>query len=85
MADDNPDWSDHHAEPMDAAAKLKATRARLALSQAEFATLLNLPAATLANWEQRVTKPDALGLTMIDLIYDDPVGITERLRRKRVA
>ncbi|MCE7027842.1 helix-turn-helix domain-containing protein [Jiella avicenniae] len=83
--DDNPDWSDFPAAPLDHAAKLKATRARLAASQADFAALLQVPTATLRNWEQRRTKPDALGLAMIDLVYDDPEGMAERLRGKRVA
>ncbi|MBO0905682.1 helix-turn-helix domain-containing protein [Jiella sonneratiae] len=85
IEDDNPDWSDFPAEPLDYAAKLKATRARLTASQADFAALLQIPTATLRNWEQHRTKPDALGLTMIDLVYDDPEGMAERLRGKRGA
>jgi putative transcriptional regulator len=85
LNDDNPDWSDFTPAPLDHAAKLKATRARLSMSQAAFAALLHIPRSTLQNWEQRRTEPDAFTLTIIDLIYDDPEGMAERLKRKLVA
>ena len=83
--DDNPDWSEITPAPLDYAAKLKATRARLSMSQDGFSALLHIPRSTLQNWEQRRTEPDAFTLTMIDLIYDDPEGMAERLKRKLVA
>ncbi|MBP0614085.1 helix-turn-helix domain-containing protein [Jiella mangrovi] len=83
--DDNTDWSEFPAAPLDYAAKLKAARARLAVSQADFAAPLQVPASTLRIWQQRRTKPHALGLTMIDLVYDDTEGRAERLLGKRVA
>ncbi|GEO41442.1 hypothetical protein SAE02_55900 [Skermanella aerolata] len=85
LNDDNPDWSEFTPAPLDHAAKLKATRARLSMSQAAFAALLHIPRSTLQNWEQRRTEPDAFTLTIIDLIYDDPEGMAERLKRKLVA
>lgn len=85
LNDDNPDWSEFTPTPLDHAAKLKATRARLSMSQAAFAALLHIPRSTLQNWEQRRTEPDAFTLTIIDLIYDDPEGMAERLKRKLVA
>jgi putative transcriptional regulator len=85
LNDDNPDWSELTPAPLDHAAKLKATRARLSMSQAAFAALLHIPRSTLQNWEQRRTEPDAFTLTIIDLIYDDPEGMAERLKRKLVA
>ena len=85
LNDDNPDWSEFTPAPLDHAAKLKATRARLSMSQAAFAALLHIPRSTLQNWEQRRTEPDAFTLTIIDLIYDDPEGMSERLKRKLVA
>ena len=85
LNDDNPDWSEFTPAPLDHAAKLKATRARLSMSQAAFAALLHIPRSTLQNWEQRRTEPDAFTLTIIDLIYDDPEGMAERLKRKLIA
>jgi putative transcriptional regulator len=77
--DDNPDWSEFTPAPLDYAAKLKATRARLSMTQDGFAALLHLPSSTLENWEQRRTEPDAFAQTIIDLIYEDPEGMAERL------
>lgn len=37
--------------------KLKKTRAKLGLSQLEFATLYNIPKATYQEWEQGRRKP----------------------------
>jgi putative transcriptional regulator len=83
--DDNPDWSGFDPAPLDYAAKLKATRARLSMNQDSFSALLHIPRSTLRNWEQRRTEPDAFTRTMIDVIYDDPEGMAERLRHKLVA
>ena len=83
--DDNSNWSEFTPAPLDYAAKLKAARARLSMSQDGFSALLHIPRSTLQNWEQRRTKPDAFTLTIIDLIYDDPEGMAERLKRKLVA
>ena len=73
--DDNPDWSEFNPAPLDYAAKLKATRAHLSMSQDGFSALLHIPRSTLQNWEQRRTEPEAFTLTIIDLIYDDPEGM----------
>jgi DNA-binding transcriptional regulator YiaG len=83
--DDNPDWSEFTPAPLDYATKLKATRARLSMSQDNFSALLHIPRSTLQNWEQRRTESDAFTRTIIDLIYDDPEGMAERLKRKLVA
>jgi len=55
------------------------------MSQDGFSALLHIPRSTLQNWEQRRTEPDAFTLTIIDLIYDDPEEMAERLKRKLVA
>ncbi|UIJ70891.1 DNA-binding transcriptional regulator [Aurantimonas sp. HBX-1] len=78
---DNPDWSDAPAPPLDTALKLQAIRARLRLSQAEFAALLRIPRSTLQNWEQGRTGPDSFARHVIDVIYDDPEGMRQRLAR----
>lgn len=73
--DDNPDWSEIDLTPLDHAAKLKAARARLGLSQDAAAALLGVPAASLRNWEQRRTTPDDAAKTLIGLLYDHPEDI----------
>ncbi|MEH6718594.1 MAG: helix-turn-helix domain-containing protein [Aurantimonas endophytica] len=85
MLDDNPDWSDAPVAPLDTALKLQAIRARLRLSQGEFAGLLRIPRSTLQNWEQGRTEPDSFVRHVIDIIYDDPEGMRRRLAKKTAA
>ncbi|GAB3438191.1 helix-turn-helix domain-containing protein [Insolitispirillum peregrinum] len=73
--DDNPDWSDYPAKPLDAAGQLLTARARLGLSQKEMASLLGISIGTLRNWEQRRTDPDGPGKALISLIYRHPEEI----------
>lgn len=82
---DNPDWTTVETRPLDTAAKLHHTRILLEMSQAEFAAMLGIPVATLRNWEQRRTKPDAVAATLIDLLYDDPEGMKARLQKRKAA
>jgi putative transcriptional regulator len=80
--DDNPDWSGVTLAPLDTALKLQAVRARLRISQSQLAELLHVPLATLRNWEQKRTEPGAFARHMIDVIYDDPEGMRNRLDRR---
>ena len=82
---DNPDWTTTPTRPLDGSAKLQFVRLFLQASQAEFAALLGVPVSTLQNWEQRRTEPDAMARTLIDLLYDDPEGLRERLLRLKAA
>jgi putative transcriptional regulator len=82
---DNPDWTDKNTRPLDSSGKLKLSRASLELSQDDFAALLGIPVATLQNWEQRRTVPDAVATTLIDLIFDDPKGMRTRMMRRNAA
>jgi putative transcriptional regulator len=83
--DDNPEWTDENSRPLDASGKLKLARALLEMSQADFAALLGIPIATLQNWEQRRTEPDAVAKTLIDLIFDDPKELRARMMRRNAA
>ncbi|TWG97122.1 putative transcriptional regulator [Mesorhizobium sp. J18] len=83
--DDSPEWHGGNTRPLDASAKLVLARALLDLSQRDFAGLLGIPVATLRNWEQRRTEPDAVAKTLIDLIYDDPQGMRDRMARRTAA
>ena len=90
MADDfdidyNPEWDETNTRPLDAAAKLAFARVFLEMKQRDFAALLDIPLSTLQNWEQRRTEPDAIARTLIDLVYDDPEGMRDRLNRRRAA
>lgn len=83
--DDNPEWTDENSRPADEAAKLQSARVALLMRQSDFAALLGIPVATLQNWEQRRTEPDAIARTLIDLVFDDPEGMRDRLNRRRAA
>lgn len=83
--DDNPEWDEGNSRFLDAAAKLKLARGLLGQRQTDFASLLGVSVGTLRNWEQRRTAPDAIANTLIDLIYDDPQGMRERMARSRAA
>ena len=82
---DNPEWTDKNTRPLDTGGKLKLSRAALELSQSDFAALLGIPVATLQNWEQRRTVPDAVATTLIDLIFDDPKDMRIRMMRRNAA
>ncbi len=82
---DSHDWTEEKTRALDGAAKLKLTRGLLEMSQGDFATLLGIPVATLQNWEQRRTEPDAVAKTLIDLIYDDPKEMRARMLRRNAA
>ena len=84
-AEDNPDWTVVPTGPLDTSAKLRVLRVRLGMSQRDFAALLDIPLSTLQNWEQRRTEPDPIAKTLIDLIFDDPEGIRDRLNKRRAA
>jgi len=83
--EDNPEWDETNTRAPDPAAKLKAARAALLMSQSDFAKLLGIPLATLRNWEQRRTRPDAVANTLIDLISDDPREMRLRMQRRSAA
>ena len=83
--DDNPEWDDTNSRPADTVAKLQTARVMLMMNQADFAALLDIPLSTLRNWEQRRTEPDAIAKTLIDLVFDDPEGMRDRLNRRRAA
>ena len=51
---------------------IAALRARVGLSQAEFAKALRIPPATLRNWEQGRTQPDPVAKSFFALVDDDP-------------
>lgn len=84
-SDDNPEWTERNTRPLDSSAKLKMSRGIVDMSQPNFAALLGIPLATLQNWEQRRTEPDPIARTLIDLVFDDPQGMLERLEKRKAA
>lgn len=47
-------------------------RAKLGLSQPEFAALIRVPVATVRNWEQGRVVPDAAAQTLLLLLWREP-------------
>lgn len=56
-------------------------RTRMGLSQAEFATKFGLPPATLRNWEQGRSRPDAPTRVLLAVIAKHPEAVEDVLRR----
>jgi len=58
--------------------RVKALRAELQLTQAQFADIYGLPAATVRNWEQgRRKNIGAAAEVLIKMIEKDPQGMAE--------
>lgn len=58
---------------------VKALRARLGISQEEFAGRYGLDLATVRNWEQGRTRPEGPAAALLQLIDRDPGKIVELL------
>lgn len=61
------------------AVDVKALRARLGISQEEFAGRFGLDVATVRNWEQGRTNPDGPAAALLQLIDRDPDKVVELL------
>jgi putative transcriptional regulator len=53
--------------------RVKALRQRLGMTQSQFAEAYSLPIATLRDWEQRRSSPDAPARALLRAIDRDPV------------
>ena len=58
---------------------IKAIRARLALSQSEFALMLGVSAATLQNWEQGRRTPEGPARALLRVVEKKPEAVLEAL------
>ncbi len=60
---------------------VRAVRTRMGLSQAQFANKFGLPPATLRNWEQGRSRPDAPTRVLLAVIAKHPEAVEDVLRR----
>ena len=60
-------------------------RRKLKLSQSQFAQRFGLPAATIQNWEQGRTKPDAPARLLLAVIFSHPEAVDDALGSLRRA
>ena len=61
------------------ATSIKALRARLELSQAKFAALLDIDLGTLRNWEQGRREPTGPAQALLRAIRNDPEAVLSAL------
>ena len=60
---------------------VRQVRTKMGLSQSEFATKFGLPPATLRNWEQGRSRPDAPTRVLLAVIAKHPEAVADVLRR----
>jgi len=60
---------------------VRKVRTNMGLSQAQFATKFGLPPATLRNWEQGRSRPDAPTRVLLAVIAKHPEAVEDVLRR----
>ena len=60
--------------------EVKIIRKRLHVSQAQFAHLIGVPAATLRNWEQGRTYPEGAARALLKIAAHRPDAVLESLR-----
>ncbi len=66
-------------EPTD----VRAVRAKLGASQAEFALMIGVSVATLRNWEQGRRTPDGPALALLRVAARNPKAVIEALHTER--
>ena len=60
---------------------VRATRTKMGLSQAQFATKFGFPPATLRNWEQGRARPDTPTRVLLAVIAKHPEAVEDVLRK----
>jgi len=60
---------------------VREVRTRMGLSQAQFATKFGFPPATLRNWEQGRSRPDAPTRVLLAVIARHPEAVEDVLRK----
>ena len=60
---------------------VRVARAKLDMTQQEMAVLTKIPVATLRNWEQGRTRPDAAASALFKLLARNPVESVKVLKR----
>ena len=64
-------------------ADVRAVRAKLGTSQAEFALMIGVSVATLRNWEQGRRTPDGPALALLRVAARNPKAVIEALHTER--
>jgi putative transcriptional regulator len=67
-----------------AASELRKIRARLKLSQTEFAARFGLSVATIRDWEQSRARPDGAARVLLMVIREEPEAVSRALAKRAV-
>jgi putative transcriptional regulator len=78
---DNPPWTDEELARGQLARGMRQAREKLGLSQDALATALEVPVATLRNWEQGRFTPDPAARALMRLVARDPEHALKVLAR----
>lgn len=76
---DNPPWTEDELANAWSPAETKKTRARLNMTQEEFAEKFQVPLGTLRDWERGVSIPDKSARTLLRVIAKDPDAVLRAL------
>jgi putative transcriptional regulator len=66
-------------------ADVRAVRAKLGVSQAEFALMIGVSVATLRNWEQGRRTPEGPALALLRVAIKNPKAVAEALHGRSAA
>ena len=65
----------HEFEPLD----IKAVRAKVGMTQAEFAKTFGISLGTLRHWERRDRKPQGPALVLLNVVAREPEAVLRAL------
>lgn len=78
---DSPPWTDENLARLRPVPSAKRIRARLHLTQEQFAGSFNLPLGTLRDWELGRREPDTAARNFLRVIEHDPEAVIEALKK----
>lgn len=79
---DNPPLTEEELQRLERVPNLKAIRAKLGLTQKEFAATFQLSLSAVRDWEQGRFVPDRAARTLLKVIAHNPAAVQEALARQ---
>lgn len=74
----------HSTDPRDSFPDVRALRARMRLTQREFAGWFGFPVATLRHWERGNRTPTGTALVLLNVIRENPRVVLQAVRKARL-
>jgi putative transcriptional regulator len=78
---DNPPWTDEELSRLRPVPSTKRIRAKLHLTQEQFAGNFNLPLGTVRDWELGRRQPDTAARNLLRVIEHNPEVVIEALKK----